>query len=110
MNATTFDLDALKVEFKQAMQDLYGDRLVNVILYGSYARGDFHDESDVDFMVVLTDSEIKRYEEISRTSEVSTRLFDKYDRLISVMPTTRTTYETNNFLFYRNVRREGKRI
>lgn len=61
MNAVDFDLDALTADFKQAMQDLYGDRLANVILYGSYARGDFYAESDVDFMVVLKDSERKRY-------------------------------------------------
>lgn len=33
MNANVeFDLDALTAEFKQAMQDLYGDRLASVIL------------------------------------------------------------------------------
>ena len=108
MNAVDFDLDALTAEFKQAMQDLYGDRLAKVILYGSYARGDFHAESDVDFMLVLKDAELKRLEELNRTTDIRMRLFDKYDRLISLTPTTESTYQTNNFLFYRNVRREGK--
>ena len=102
------NLDALTAEFKQAMQELYGERLAKVILYGSYARGDYQPESDIDFMVVLKDSELKRLEEIERTTDVILHLFDKYDRLISFLPTTEETYSTNNFLFYRNVRREGK--
>lgn len=66
MNAVDFDLAALTAEFKQAMQELYGDRLANVILYGSYARGDFHAESDVDFRIVLKGDEPNRLAEIER--------------------------------------------
>lgn len=32
---------------------LFGDRLKNVILYGSYARGDNDDESDIDVMIMV---------------------------------------------------------
>lgn len=108
MNAVDFDLDALTSEFKQAMQDLYGDRLAKVILYGSYARGDFRPESDVDFMVVLKDTELKRIREIERTSDIVVRLLDKYEKSVSLIPTTMATYDTNNFLFYRNVRKDGR--
>ncbi|GAB2514873.1 nucleotidyltransferase domain-containing protein [Spirosoma aerophilum] len=108
MSETTLNLNALTSEFKQAMEELYGERLAKVILYGSYARGDFQPESDVDFMVVLKDRELKRLEEIEITTDTIVRLFDKYDRLISFMPTTEETYLSNNFLFYRNVRKEGK--
>ena len=33
-------------------ESLFGKKLEAVILFGSYARGDFDDESDVDIMVV----------------------------------------------------------
>ena len=108
MNAVDFDLTALVAEFKQAMQALYGDRLANVILYGSYARGDFHAESDVDFMVVLRGGELNRLQELERTTDVLVHLLDKYGRLVSLMSTTEDIYYTNNFLFYQNVRRDGK--
>ena len=37
--------------------DLLGDKLDRVILFGSYARGDFTPESDIDIMVILNCSE-----------------------------------------------------
>jgi predicted nucleotidyltransferase len=35
------------------LEKLYGNRLRKVILYGSRARGDAHEESDYDFLAVL---------------------------------------------------------
>ncbi len=45
------------------LQNIYGKHLQSVILYGSYARGDFTKDSDVDIMILLnlTDEEIKKY-------------------------------------------------
>lgn len=34
-------------------KSVFGDRLKNVILYGSYARGDYDDESDIDVMIIV---------------------------------------------------------
>ncbi|MCY7349633.1 MAG: nucleotidyltransferase domain-containing protein [Cytophagaceae bacterium] len=47
------NLRALTGEFVQRMQQHYGKRLARVVLYGSYARGDFHAESDVDLLVFV---------------------------------------------------------
>lgn len=35
------------------LKQLYGERLKNVVLFGSWARGDAHPESDIDLLVVL---------------------------------------------------------
>ena len=40
-------------ELKTALIELYGERLRGVYLYGSYARGDYHVDSDVDVLVAL---------------------------------------------------------
>jgi predicted nucleotidyltransferase len=52
-------------EITQAAKTVLGDKLHKVILYGSYARGDFHEYSDIDIMV-LADVENEE-----------TRLYDK---------------------------------
>lgn len=34
-------------------KELFGDKFKNVILYGSYARGDYDEESDIDIMIMV---------------------------------------------------------
>jgi len=40
-------------EFKEEIKKIYGNRLEEVILYGSWARGTSTGDSDIDLMVVL---------------------------------------------------------
>jgi uncharacterized protein len=42
-------IDQVANEYKANLQSLYGDELAELVLFGSYARGDYHDESDIDF-------------------------------------------------------------
>ena len=104
---TTDQLRALSQEVKQALTELYGDRLDRVILYGSYARGDFHRESDVDYLVVLRDELVNSAKEIRCMVDATYDLSDQYAVLVSVKPTSLTKYRQSNLLFYENVRREG---
>ena len=46
-------------DFTETMKNHYSDRLSKIILYGSYARGDFNEESDIDFMVVIKDEGVR---------------------------------------------------
>ncbi|MBI5914943.1 MAG: nucleotidyltransferase domain-containing protein [Bacteroidetes bacterium] len=98
---------ALIADFKAAVTGLYGNRLAKVILYGSYARGDAHEESDVDFLVVLKDEQIKKYREIMGMSEVVHPLILKHNVEISFQP-----YSLSQFLYEKSpllhwVRKEG---
>ncbi|MCX6218741.1 nucleotidyltransferase domain-containing protein [Spirosoma sp.] len=103
-------LQALSQEVKQALTRLYGDRLAQVVLYGSYARGDFHAESDVDYLVVLNDDEVKAGKEIWFFGETASELIDKFDIHVSFKPASLNKYLFSDLLFYKNVRREGKRL
>ena len=47
---TRSELQALLREVSHASSKLYGDKLNKIILYGSYARGDQTEESDIDIM------------------------------------------------------------
>ena len=88
------------------LEQRYGARLRRVVLYGSQARGDAHEESDVDILVVL-DGPIRRYEEVKRLVDLSMELFDHYGRWVSfkVMPVI--DFEDPGHPLMINVRREG---
>ena len=101
------DKDAVTKAVKAQLQLLYGERLAQVILYGSYARGDFHEESDMDFWVVLKDEEIEVGREVLKLSMALSPLNLTYGIIISKHPTTSKQYLTSPFTFYQNVRREG---
>ncbi len=45
-------LDEIKKDVEEAVKNLLGDKLKKIILYGSYARGDYNEESDIDFAAV----------------------------------------------------------
>ena len=100
------NLKALLVEFKTELQELYGPRLKDVILYGSYARGDASAESDVDVMVVLK-GEILPGREIDRMIDLITDLNLKYGSLLAVVPVSEEKYLRVNSPLLLNVRREG---
>ena len=40
-------------ELKRSLENFLGDQLVSIVLFGSMARGDYHDESDMDVAVIV---------------------------------------------------------
>ena len=44
---------AILEELKRSLKSFLGDQLVNIALFGSMARGDYHDESDIDVAVIV---------------------------------------------------------
>ena len=54
-------------ELHEGLRHLYDQRLRGLYLFGSYARGEQDDESDVDVMIVL-DELVSYSAEIDRTS------------------------------------------
>jgi len=65
--------------------ELYGDRFRGLLLYGSYARGDFREGSDIDLLLLL-DGPVNTVEEITRLEPVKWPLSLANDVAISVMP------------------------
>jgi uncharacterized protein len=94
-------------EYKSKLQSLYGKDFVELILFGSHARGDFHEESDVDFAVVLRDPEIRVAEEIFKTSPIGTQLELKYGLMLSTLPVSEKKKKNSMQWVYQDIRKEG---
>ena len=100
-------IEPIVQEFKAALQQLYGDRLSDVILYGSYARGDYDDESDIDLMIVLNDDTVNTYAELFRLSEITMDSILRHGKAVSVLPTSIERYQQSFGPVYQNARHEG---
>ncbi len=93
-------------QFKQAVKEIYGPRLKKIVLYGSWARGDASEESDIDLMVVLS-GEVQPGLELDRMIDVITDTNLEYDVLISVLPVSESNFNTLRSPLLLNVRKEG---
>jgi predicted nucleotidyltransferase len=95
-------LDAFVAEMKR----LYGPRLQRVILYGSRARGDAEDDSDIDTLVVL-DPCADFWAEFWKINPIASHLSLEYDLVISALPIAARRYQEEASPLILNVRREG---
>ena len=91
------------------IKKIYGTHLRKVILYGSYARGDFKSDSDVDIMILLdiSDMEIKEYRK--RLSNMTYDYNMDYDIEIKPIAKNKEHFEKwlDAYPFYANVKKEG---
>lgn len=92
--------NAIVQAVKAELQRLYGDRLAKLILYGSYARGDFHEESDIDFLIVLNDEEIDVGRELRTMSHPLYKISYDNDIYISISKHPTTLYVCKTLSFY----------
>ena len=100
------NIESISKVFIEKMKNRYGERLSKVVLYGSYAHGDQHEESDIDFMIILNDSKLQP-EKVGIVGQLITEIKEQFNVLISILPVTIDRYMFSDRLFYKNVRREG---
>ena len=83
-----------------------------MILYGSYARGDYTRESDIDIMLLMNcgNTEVKSYQDVA--CRIASRIGLEDDIEVSFTMQDKKTFEERLSIlpFYRNVAREGVTI
>ena len=97
----------LAEEVKNAMLELYGDRLSGIILYGSYARKDFNAGSDIDFLVLLDKTNLDYGEEIQRITKVVYPMMLDHDIIISCLPSPLDRWKLESSFFFDRVKKDG---
>ena len=102
-------IDKIIKKFILEVSNLIGGRLKKVILYGSYARGDYDKNSDIDIMILtdFNDEELAEYR--VKIREIACDLELENDIVIS--PVVRNIEKYNDRIniipIYMNVQKEG---
>ena len=97
--------DPILKRFRDALSELYGDRLERVVLFGSRARGDAREDSDYDVAVFIKDLG-PFWDEVDRLVGVETDLLHDTGAVINSMPYRASTYQDRTSLM-REIRHEG---
>lgn len=104
------DLDKVNRDVISIMTRLYGSRLSKIILFGSYARGDFHAESDIDYLIVLKEDNVSSFTESKYVSPLTSDY-----HLETGIPITSVVVAENQLLkssrpFFKEVRKDQKLV
>lgn len=100
------ETESVLTELYSRFQELYGDRLVRMVLYGSQARGDAGNDSDIDILVVLK-NKVDPMGEIKRTGGIVAELSLKFGVVISCIFMDEGYFMHRNGPLLRNIRKEG---
>lgn len=96
----------LMAQLKRDLIRLYGERLKGLYLFGSHARDEADEESDVDVMIVL--DRVDDYStEIDRTGEVVSELSLRFGVTISRVFATERQWSQAQTMFFLNIREEA---
>ncbi|MBO5095242.1 MAG: nucleotidyltransferase domain-containing protein [Lachnospiraceae bacterium] len=102
-------MESLLERYISEIRKIYGLHLRKVILYGSYARGDFRQDSDVDIMILLdlSDLDLKAY-----SQKLSYMTYDfNLDNDLDIKPIAKSEEHFKkwiaNYPFYANIHKEG---
>lgn len=102
-------LDELLKDIGGKLKEIFGEKLESVILYGSYARGDFDEESDIDLMALIDmeRDEIRKYSD--EVYDYADDLDLRYGVLLSIKLQDKSAFERyrDALPYYKNVIREG---
>ena len=88
-------------------QKAFGDSLRQVWLFGSYARGEANEDSDIDFCVVLS-KPVDTWRYIDTVySDFTMDILSRYGELPSVFITNEEKFLESNIPVYEMIKKEG---
>lgn len=103
-------IEELLNKINSELVNKFKEKLYKIILFGSYARGDYDSESDIDILVLIEDEELKKYNDDIVDFEVDLTI--KYGILPSIVLRNTSYYNENKEIipFFRDVASEGVEI
>jgi len=102
---STITDDPVLKRLRVALDDLYGERIERVVLFGSRARGDAGEDSDYDVAVFLRDL-TNRWHELDRLADLRADFLEDADVFIDAKPYPAGAYRDRTTLMW-EIRREG---
>jgi predicted nucleotidyltransferase len=94
------------LKLESGLKEFYGDRFRGLLLYGSYARGDAREGSDVDLLLLLK-GPVNPAREIIASDSVTYPLALDSGLLLAVMPADYDAYRRSEGIFFSTIREDA---
>ena len=109
---TKAQLDLITKAMVDCYRVVYGDDIVEIVLFGSYARGNYTEDSDIDIVALVHGSRESLQAKIKKVWDESAELGLENDIVVSptVIPFDEFEKYKQSLPYYRNIAKEGKRI
>lgn len=106
---TRNELDNILKKIVEIYRSVYGESVVRIVLYGSYARNDFTAESDVDVAAIVHGDRRLLQEKLKLVWDQASDLSLEYDVVLSPTVIPYEEFETfrESLPYYRNIDKEG---
>ncbi len=106
---TKNELDMILQAMVKVYRAVYGEHIIKIVLYGSYARGDYHNDSDIDIAAIVQGDRAVLQEGLRQVWDTSSDLELKYGTIVSptVIPYEEFEKYKNDLPYYRNIQSEG---
>jgi uncharacterized protein len=103
-------LKVLLSDVENELKSIFREKLMNIILYGSYARGDYDEESDIDIIALVEEDGLKRYND--KVVELEIDITIKYGLMPSILLENKEYFNKNRKreCLFDSVLRDGKTI
>ena len=105
-------LDVICQRIASSYRRVYGDAIEAIFLYGSYARGDFSEDSDLDFVAIVRGERLNLQQKLNQVLDDTVKMDLEYDVISSptVIPVDDFQKYQAELPYYKNIFKEGKRI
>lgn len=109
---TRNQLNRITERMKEYYLSIYGTNVVTIVLYGSYARGDFDEESDIDIVAIVKGKRAELQQKLKQIWDLSADLGLENDVVVSpmVIPYDEFMKYKESLPYYRNIEKEGRKI
>lgn len=109
---TASKIDMICEKMIDCYKRVYGDSIREIILYGSYARGDFDDESDIDFVAIVEGERLPLQKKLKKVWAEAAELGTDYDVMVSPTMIPLGEYERYRTIlpYYGNIQKEGIKL
>lgn len=97
---------------KQGYKQVYGDDIMDIYLYGSYARGDYEQDSDIDFVAIVKGNRLDLQKKLKVMWDIVADLGLENDIVISptVIPYNEFLQYQEKLPYYRNIIKDGVKV